>query len=79
MLPPVVSALIAFIATLFRSNMALRLENSTFPRNRNAALPFRAQKAPLTLSGLKKDESCGTCGHELSRPKRVSWLLNQSA
>jgi putative transposase len=27
MLPPVVSALIAFIATLFRSNMALRLEN----------------------------------------------------
>ena len=32
-------------------------------------------KAPLTLSGLKKDGSCGTCGHELSRPKRVSWLL----
>jgi hypothetical protein len=29
----------------------------------------------LTLSGLKKDGSCGTCGHELSRPKRVSWLL----
>jgi putative transposase len=27
MLPPVVSALITFIATLFRSNMALRLEN----------------------------------------------------
>ena len=28
----------------------------------------------MTLSGLKKDGSCGTCGHELSRPKRVSWL-----
>jgi hypothetical protein len=26
----------------------------TFPRNKNAALPARAQKAPLTLSGLKK-------------------------
>ena len=27
MLPPVVSALIAFVATLFRSNTSLRLEN----------------------------------------------------
>ena len=32
-------------------------EFSTFPRNKNAALPVRAQKAPLTISGLKKDES----------------------
>src|SRR5215831_2831425 len=28
--------------------------DSTFPRNKNAALPVRAQKDPLTLSGLKK-------------------------
>jgi hypothetical protein len=27
---------------------------SSFPRNNNAALPVRAQKTPLTLSGLKK-------------------------
>jgi hypothetical protein len=26
----------------------------TFPRNQNAALPVRAQKDPLTISGLKK-------------------------
>ena len=26
----------------------------TFPRNKNAALPVRAQKDPLTISGLKK-------------------------
>src|SRR5262249_23717299 len=44
----------------------------TFPRNKNTALPVRAQKAPLTLSGLKKDGSCGTFSYELSRPKRVS-------
>jgi hypothetical protein len=43
-----------------------------FPRNKNAALPVRAQKGPLTISGLKKWSPDGTCGHELSRPKRVS-------
>jgi len=47
----------------------------TFPRNKNAALPVRAQKAPLTISGLKKWLPDGAFGHELSRPKRVSWLL----
>ena len=26
----------------------------TCPRNKNAALPVRAQKGPLTISGLKK-------------------------
>jgi hypothetical protein len=47
---------------------------ATFPRNKNAALPIRAQKSPLTLSGLKKWVPDDTFGHELSRPKRVSWL-----
>jgi hypothetical protein len=28
-----------------------------FLRNKNAALPVRAQKNPLTLSGLEKNES----------------------
>jgi hypothetical protein len=28
----------------------------------------------LTISGLKKMVSEDICGHELSRPKRVSWL-----
>src|SRR4029453_6251490 len=28
-----------------------------FPRNKNAALPIRAQKGPLTTSGLKKNGS----------------------
>src|SRR5215813_15240334 len=46
-----------------------------FLRNKNAALPVRAQKSPLTLSGLKKEwVPDGASGHELSRPKRVSWL-----
>src|SRR5215813_15321887 len=31
-------------------------------------------KVPLTLSSLKKWVPDGTCGHELARPKRVSWL-----
>jgi len=30
---------------------------STFPRNKNAALPVRAQKSPLTISSLKKNGS----------------------
>jgi len=51
------------------------VEFPTFTRNKNAALPVRAQKAPLTISGLKKNGILdGTFGHELSRPKRVSWL-----
>ena len=46
-----------------------------FLRNKNAALPVRAQKNPLTLSGLKKAwVPDGASSHELSRPKRVSWL-----
>ena len=46
-----------------------------FLRNKNAALLVRAQKSPLTLSGLKKIwVPDGASGHELSRPKRVSWL-----
>src|SRR6516165_646352 len=53
-----------------------QISHSTeFLRNKNAALPVRAQKSPLTLSGLKKEwVPDGTSGHELSRPKRVSWL-----
>ena len=31
-------------------------------------------KVPLTLNSLKKWVPDGTCGHELSRPKHVSWL-----
>ena len=47
----------------------------TFPRNKNAALPVRAQKDPLDPQRPeKKWVPDGTCGHELSRPKRVSWL-----
>ena len=53
---------------------AQRLENVTFPRNKNAALPVRAHKTPWTISGLQKWIPDGTYGHELSRPKRVSWL-----
>src|SRR5215470_7951169 len=45
-----------------------------FPRNKNAARLARAQKDPLTVSGLKKWVPDGAFGHELSRPKRVSWL-----
>ena len=29
----------------------------TFPRNKNAALPVRAQKDPLTISGLKQSHA----------------------
>jgi hypothetical protein len=32
------------------------------------------KKIPLTISGLKKWIPDSTYGHELSRPKRVSWL-----
>ena len=49
-------------------------DNSIFPRNKNAALPVRAQKTPLPLSGLK---TTGPGVHLRSRafcPKRVSWL-----
>jgi hypothetical protein len=45
-----------------------------FPRNKNAALPVRVQRDPLTISGLKKWVPDGAFRHELSRPKRVSWL-----
>jgi hypothetical protein len=38
-------------------------------------MPFRAQKTPLTISGRKKWIPDGTYAHELSRPKRVPWLL----
>jgi hypothetical protein len=34
-----------------------RPHSNGFLRNKNAALPARAQKSPLTLSGLKKHES----------------------
>jgi hypothetical protein len=55
---------------------ALEIPHSIgFLRNKNAALPARAQKNPWTLSGLKKKwVPDGASGHELSRPKRVSWL-----
>ena len=50
-------------------------DSTGFLRNKNAALPARAQKSPLTLSGLKKTwVPAGASGHELSRLKRVSWL-----
>jgi Homeodomain-like domain len=46
-----------------------------FPRNKNAALPVRAQRSPLDQQRPeKKWVPDGAFGHEPSRPKRVSWL-----
>src|SRR5215831_19350954 len=46
-----------------------------FLRNKNAALPARAQKNPLDPQRPEKIwVPAGASGHELSRPKRVSWL-----
>jgi hypothetical protein len=40
------------------AHCSLRREgNYTFPRNKNAALPVRAQKTPLTIRGLKENGS----------------------
>ena len=44
------------------------------PTQQNAALTVRAQKSPLTISGMKKMDPDGAFGHELSRLKRASWL-----
>src|SRR5262249_17236889 len=53
-----------------------RVADSTgFLRNKNAALPARAQKNPLDPQRPEKIwVPAGASGHELSRPKRVSWL-----
>src|SRR5215831_19094413 len=46
-----------------------------FLRNKNAALPVRAQKRPLDLQRPEKTwVPAGASSHKLSRPKRVSWL-----
>src|SRR5215831_14780114 len=50
-------------------------DSTRFLRNKNAALPVRAQKRPLDLQRPEKTwVPAGASSHKLSRPKRVSWL-----
>src|SRR5215471_17887270 len=63
-----------------RSRVAQRFhqylpDSPGFLRNKNAALPARAQKNPLDPQRPEKIwVPAGASDHELSRPKRVSWL-----